>query len=946
MDWNKILEKVAKENPNLDLRTDRLSRWLYATDASFYELMPAGVAFPKNTEEAQTFVVKATSEGIPIIPRGAGSGLSGGALGEGLIIDMSRYMCAITNINSEARTVWAEAGVVLDNLNGALKPYGLMFGPDVATSSRATIGGMIANNSSGAFVHHYGITIDHVVAVEVITSKGEILVLDKNNSDTWNAFKKISAAVEANISEIKSRFHDEIKKRWPGYALDRYCNIIPCPVPLLGGSEGTLALITKAKLNLVPIPRNRSLFVFVFHTIKDAMESIDTLMQFQPASIEHIDDVLFNQTKGQRVFEPIRQFLELDKSTPKSLLFVEFFDPPDDLIQKIIKLKIGVKTFFCKTAEERNMLWEFRKAGLSLLTGMVGPAKPATGVEDTAVRPKDLPTYVEELIEIMNHYGVVASFYGHASAGLLHVRPVIDIHEPKEQIKFRNLATEVFALVRKYRGTFTGEHGVGMAHSEFIKDQIGEVLFKIMRQIKQEFDPLNLMNPGKIVDTDRFRFHENLRWEKLNLPFEPYLAFAFKDNSFLGNLEQCNGCGACRKETPNMCPTFIARHEEILSTRGRANIIRQTIKHAGSEKYKLNIPELKEALKYCLACRACTVECPSNVNMALLKAELLHALDKEYLPKLTKLLLSHIDTLGKLATLTPTIVNYSLKTKWIRKILEQLTGIVSERPLPKYATEPFHKWFYKKYQGWTTEKGKRGTIILWDDCFTKYHEPEIGKSAVNVLTSVGYQVEILPNHSCCGRPAFSVGNLEYAHKKGEHNLNLLSERTETIVFLEPSCFSMFYEDYKELNLEKAKSVGKRSILIEEFLNNLLEDEPHCLPIVNGKSVQVALHVHCHAKSTRGVDPMTRAFSLIPNIQVQQLTSACCGMAGAYGIMKDTYSLSLEVGEQLKHQIEILPDKTQIVASGTSCRQQISYLTNREVKHFIQLIDDIIKKESN
>ncbi len=942
MDWNKVLEKIAQKNPSLDIRTDHLSRWLYATDASIYELLPAGVAFPKNTDEVQQIMTLCANEGIPIIPRGAGSGLSGGAIGEGLIIDLSRHMRTISEINIDEHSVWVEAGVVLDNLNETVKSNNFMFGPDVATSSRATIGGMIANNSSGAFVHHYGITIDHILAIEIITSDGKKQILEREKPETWKSLETIAELVKPHIPEIQTIFHNDIKKRWPGYALDRYCQLFPCPIPLFGGSEGTLGIITRAKLNLVPIPGQRTLIVFMFDTIQSAMNAITPLMKFHPASIEHIDDILFNQTRGQRNFESIRQLLGLDKTQYKSLLFVEFFDPPQDLINEVLHLKLGTNSIYCKDVQQRNMLWEFRKAGLSLLTGMKGSAKPATGVEDTAVRPEDLYVYVDELSKIMNRYGVQASFYGHASAGLLHVRPVFDMHEPTDVKKFRKLAEEVFTLVRKYRGTFTGEHGVGMAHSEFMKQQIGDNLFNLMKQVKQTFDPHGLMNPGKITDLSRFRFDENLRWRKLTLPFEPCLAFSQKDESFIGNLEQCNGCGACRKETPTMCPTFIAHREEILSTRGRANIIRHVIEESAHHPEILFSTELRQALKYCLACRACTVECPSNVNMSLLKAELLHALDSKYLSHLAKILLSNIDTFGKFASMTPSLANFSLKNRWLRSILEHFTGIIAERPLPLYAPEPFHRWFYRTYNGWKTGTGTQGSVILWDDCFTRYHEPEIGKDAVRVLTSAGFQVEILPHKICCGRPAFSVGNLKNARKKGKYNLKIFKDKKEPILFLEPSCFTMFYEDYKELKLESAEMVAEKSILLEEFLANLLRNNSSALPFNNNKPMEIAIHTHCHTKATCGNTPMKEALSQIPNAHIQILPSACCGMAGAYGMMKDTYSLSMDVGKHLKQLIEKLPNDTKIVASGTSCRQQISYLTNRNAEHFIQIIAQVIK----
>ncbi|MCX8065931.1 MAG: FAD-binding protein [Candidatus Hydrogenedentes bacterium] len=943
MMWHANLSKIADKHCKYDIRTDRLHRWLFSTDASIYEILPAGVAFPHDTQETSELVRIASNEGIPIIPRGAGTGLSGGAIGPGLVLNLSRYMNKILEISPQNRQVWVEAGVVLDSLNEVIKEFGLMFGPDVATSSRATLGGMIANNSSGAFVHNYGLTIDHVIAIEFVDCYGNIHLLTKDGSDSWLGSKDIAEKVLPYADEIRCVFHEGVLKRWPGYALDRYLREYPSPVPLFGGSEGTLGVITRALLNLVPIPKNRQLIVYTFDSLESAMVAIEPLMELKPASIEHIDDVLFNQTKGQVLFQSARELLGLDEHNLKSLLFVEFFDPDEEIIEKSQKMKLGIKCITCKTDRERNLLWEFRKAGLSLLTGMKGSAKPATGIEDTAVRPSDLTNYVRELNEIMDKYKLRASFYGHASAGLLHVRPILDLHSNEEIRKFRSLAGEVFSLVKRYKGSFTGEHGVGVAHSEFMKDQVGEKVFSVMKEVKKVFDPVNLMNPGKVVDIDTYKFDENIRWRPLRLPFSSKISFKFKDESFLGNLEQCNGCGTCIKETPTMCPTYLALREEIMSTRGRANTIRHAIEEWESDRSNIPISELLEAIKYCLSCRACKIECPSNVHMALLKSELAYQLGARYLRNTTRWLISNIELIGKLSTLTPTLANLSLKNRPIRTLLEKFAGITKNRPLPAFAKKPFHKWFYQKHKGWIASPPEikcRGSVILWDDCFTRYYEPEIGKNAVKLLNTMGYEVEIIPNHSCCGRPAFSVGNLDDAYKRGIRNLKLLSTTKGILLFLEPSCYTMFSEDYAELGITQVEAISSRARLMEDFLIENLESL-RTIVKENPTRRVFALHQHCHAKTSIQADKVRRILSSIPNTEVQILPSACCGMAGAFGLLKETYEVSIEVGEMLKKLLENLPQNVEVIASGTSCRQQIQFLTNRNAKHLVTLLTEVL-----
>ena len=579
-----------------DARFDNLTRQLYSTDASIYQIHPVGAAFPKTAEQASLVIHATADAGLSITPRGAGTSLVGNAIGDGLIVDFSRHNRQITDLDLEKRSVRVGAGVVLDQLNDFLKPHGFCFGPDVATSSRATLGGMIANNSSGARCPIYGTTADHVISLEIVLADGRVEKIGASHESLVCERAKIEKLVRAASTEMAERWPPGLIKRWPGYGIERFLRVPNDLTNILAGSEGTLAAIFSAELKISPLPHEKGLGLIFFASVAEAMQATVELLDLKPAAIEHIDRPLFDGTKGQLQFQAARDLLELESKPCESILIVEFYEDVAERLSVLQSKKIGLRTKILTDPAQMNMVWSVRKSGLSLLTGCIGPAKPVAFIEDAAVRPAQLPDYVRGLQSIMKPLGLTASYYGHAASGLLHVRPVLDMHSAADLKKFRQVADETSALVRQFKGSLSAEHGVGIARTEYMRDQLGNQLLEVMREIKRAFDPKNVFNPGKIFEVGTSRatsrsvqtpqrgvpttidnhLRENFT-RPLELPFQPVLAFAFKDRSFTGNLEQCNGCGGCLKQSGIMCPTFIATHDEVMSTRGRANIIRAAL---------------------------------------------------------------------------------------------------------------------------------------------------------------------------------------------------------------------------------------------------------------------------------------------------------------------------------------------------------------------------------
>jgi len=951
-----------------DVRFDNLTRQLYATDASIYQIEPIGAAFPRSAREASAVIRAAAEAGVPVTPRGAGTSLVGNAIGKGLIVEFSRYNRQITDLDLEKQSVRVEAGVVLDQLNDFLRPHEFCFGPDVATSSRATLGGMIANNSSGARCPVYGTTADHVISLEIVMADGRIEKIGPMHESLRGERMKIENLIRAKSAEMAKRWPPGLIKRWPGYGIERFLRAPNDITNILAGSEGTLAAIFSAELKISPLPRAKGLGLIFFASVGEAMQATVELIDLKPAAIEHIDRPLLDQTKGQLHFQAARDLLELDARPCESILLVEFYEDVAERLSILQSRKIGLRAKILTDPAQMNLVWSVRKSGLSLLTGCIGPAKPVAFIEDAAVRPAQLPNYVRGLQSIMAPLGLEASYYGHAASGLLHVRPVLDLHSASDLKKFRQVADQTSALVRQFKGSLSAEHGVGIARTEYMREQLGDELLDVMRAIKHAFDPKNIFNPGKIFDDGcephghRHKIDNHLRenfTRPLELPFQPRLAFAFKDRSFIGNLEQCNGCGGCRKETGIMCPTFMATGEEVMSTRGRANIIRAALELRVNGHDPLKSDELDAALSNCLSCKGCTPECPSNVNLALLKAELMFAQHQRDGLPLRERILSNVDLLGRIGCAMPSLANASLNFRPLRVLMEKMLGISSRRSLPRYTNERFDRWFAKrdksvaavndrrnqKEPALTERRYSRGQAILWDDTFVRYHEPHIGMAAVKVLQALGFEIALPKNRQCCGRPAFSQGNLDSAAAVARHNVHQLSTidsqpSAPPILFLEPSCWSMFVEDYRELRIENAENVAKRCFLFEKFVDDLLAQEPEALQFKRSEA-NVAIHSHCHAKSIMNPAFLGRLAERLPGKKAKVLDTACCGMAGAFGALAEKYDLSVRVAQRLLDNIDNQPPGTEIIASGSSCRHQIVDLTNIRPKHMAELLADAI-----
>jgi FAD/FMN-containing dehydrogenase/Fe-S oxidoreductase len=935
-------QRAALADSGCEVRFDDLSRTLYATDASIYRVEPAAVALPRSTSEAAAVVRAAAATGLTITPRGAGTGLAGGAVGEGLVMDLARHNREISELDLEQRTVKVGAGVVLDGLNAALRPHGLWFGPDVATSSRATLGGMIGNNSSGAHAPVYGTTVDHVRALEVVLADGTVAEIGVGCGDLCEIREGVDRIVAQRAGVISERMPPGMVKSWPGYGLDN-CMRNPGDLSrVVCGSEGTLAVVTSAVLDVVPLPQRRTLGVLFFDSVAEAMGAAVEIADLEPAAIEHVDRLLLDQTRGQLAFGRARSLLGLDEDPCEALLLVEFFEEPEGGFSELADRRLGRRRLLCRDRDQQELVWSVRRAGLNLLTSCRGPGKPIAGIEDVCVRPERLPEYVAGLREILDRLGLEASFYGHAGSGELHVRPTLDLHRADDLARLREVADEVSELALRFRGSLAAEHGVGIARTEYIADHLGPELVAANHEIKDLFDPEGVMNPGKILDVGRFKIDRDLRLgvgSDLVLPFVPQLGFVDRDRSFVGNLEQCNGCGGCLKEAPTMCPTFIAVGDEIQSTRGRANTIRAALE-GRFEGGALGSRELDEALSDCLSCKACRTECPSNVDLAQLKAELLHACHRANGVALVDRVVAAADLLGRLGTWLPWLANVASGSTLGRRLAQRLVGFNPDRPLPRFASRRFDRWFRtRRMHG---SDAWRGPVVLWDDTWVRYHEPRVGRAAVKVLEGLGFEVRLATGRRCCGRPAFSRGFVAESRRLGSHNVALLTTRHADlpVVFLEPSCWSMFVDEYRQLGIPGAEELAGRCVLFEDLIADVLESEPDALAL-RGGGARIVIHDHCHAKALRRADRAATLAERIPESSVALLESGCCGMAGAFGMLEEKDELSRKVARQLVEMLEQLPGDARVVASGISCRHQIRHLTGIDPLHIAELVAECL-----
>ena len=941
-----------------DVRFDRYSRLLYATDASIYEIEPIGVVLPRHKGDVQAVIEVANRYAVPVLPRGGGTSLAGQTVGHAIVLDFSKYMNRVLEVNREELWCRVQPGLVQDELNAHVKSMGLLFGPDTSTSNRATIGGMIGNNSAGAHSIAYGKTLDHVLALTAYLSDGsEVLINDmspeelavkcQTNGLEGQIYRVIVGLVDDHREEILARY-PKILRRVSGYNLDEFVKPHPFNLSrLIVGSEGTLACVVEARVRLVPTPNWTALDVIHFTELQEALEVSQAILETAPYAIELTDKPILDLARGNIEQSKRLGFVQGD---PEAILIVEYDGETEEevrgKVERLEALRARQGIGYCSTlafkSDEVQGIWGVRKAGLGLLLGTKGDKKPIAFVEDTAVDPAKLPEFIKRFREILNRYDVRAGYYGHCSVGCMHIRPFINLKEAGEVRKMTGIANEISDLVLEYGGAFSGEHGDGLARSHFNEKLFGPELYEVFRQVKQAFDPKNLMNPGKIVDAPPMT--ESLRTGPSYKTWQPETILDFgNQGGFAAAVEMCNGMGVCRKKLGGtMCPSYMATLDEEHSTRGRANALRAVLS-GKVPKEDFAGRRLYDILDLCLECKACKAECPSNVDMAKLKYEFLsHYYHVNGLP-LRNRLFGRIETINRWGSRLAPLSNWLVNSRPHRWLLEHLGGIDKRRPLPTFARESFENWFGRRSSGGT---GSRGFVILFHDTFNNYNTPSVAIAATRLLEHAGYRV-ILGDKKCCGRPLISKGMLREAREHAAWNVERLSPyaaRGISIVGLEPSCLLTLRDEYPDLlRSEAARLVASQSFLLEEFL--LRERESSRLSFnfkENGR--RALLHGHCHQKALVGSAP-TVAMLRWAGFEVTEVDSGCCGMAGSFGFEKEHYDLSLAIASRrLVPAVQAAEAAVEIVASGISCRQQIEHLTDRKARHPAELFWDNLSSQ--
>ena len=958
-----------------EVRFDLYSKALYSTDASLYQIQPIGVVIPKDSQDVIKTVQIAAQRNVPVLPRGGGTSLAGQSVGEAIVLDMSKYMNQLLEVNVAERWARVQPGIVLDELNHKLKPHGLMYAPDVATSSRANVGGTIGNNSAGSHSLIYGKTIDHVMSIDLVLSNADEITASpislkelerKKQGDTLeaNIYRELCRVCADNEAEIRKRY-PRILRRVAGYNLDEFVpnagskEVTPyrrdgCDedhpfslTKILVGSEGTLATTVEATVNLVPIPKLTALCVVHFVSLVGAMEAMQPILECDPTAVELIDKTILDMARDSLEFSRLTTFIE---GEPAALLAVEFYGETQaelesqlDKLEKTLKSTgFGYAFVRCFTAEEKARVWETRKAGLGLLMGMKGDAKPVGFVEDAAVPIENLPEYVRRFDEIVTAHDTTAAYYAHASVGLLHNRPIVNLKSETDIRKMHNIAREVRDLLMELDGAMSGEHGDGLVRSEWIESMFGSQIYQALAEVKKAFDPNGIMNPGKIVDAPPMT--ENLRFgtDYNTIKIDTYFDFSSQDG-FGGAIEMCNGVGACRKTlTGTMCPSFIGTREEEHSTRGRANALRSIISGALPHT-ELTGERLQEVLDLCLGCKACKAECPSNVDMAKIKYEVLAHYHKTNGLPLHRRLFGEIGALAPLGSMFSPFSNWAVNNGLSKWIAEKLIGVDRRRDMPTFVRPTHEQWFRKRNSGRTSDK----KVVLFSDTFMNYSEPSIGKAAVELIEACGFEV-LLPERRCCGRPLISEGMLDRALENASYNIDALrgyADEGIPIIGCEPSCTSALTDDYVELiGTSDAKRVAEATCSFEEFFVQLAEKGE--LPLeFSTEPHDVLLHGHCHQRALVGIQPTVKMLSLPSEYNVTVIDSSCCGMAGAFGYEKAHYDLSMKIGELRLFEAvrERAPGSFALSAAGFSCRHQLEHGTGVQPKHPVEILREAVLK---
>ncbi|ODS83405.1 MAG: FAD-binding protein [Cytophagaceae bacterium SCN 52-12] len=953
--------------------SDDLMRTLYATDSSAYREMPLAVAIPKSEGDLKKLIRFAGEKQIPLIPRTAGTSLAGQVVGHGIVVDVSRYFNKILEINPEEKWARVQPGVVRDELNMALKPFGLYFGPETSTANRAMIGGMVGNNSCGSNSVVYGSTREHLLEVRALLADGSEAVFKnispeeleslKTGKDESPLLRQIYHTTDrilsdpVNQSEIRRNFPKKsIERRNTGYALDMLLDCSPYTSDgpafnmcrLIAGSEGTLCFLTEIKVNIIPLPPpSQGLVCAHFHTIDEALRATVLSLKYKPQAVELIDSYILecadkNPEQRQNAF--FVQYTE-NGDYPAILVVDVSNETPEKVRQTAGNLEAEFRAkgmgyhFPLLTGDDTKKIWALRKAGLGLLANIPGDEKAVAVIEDTAVDVEDQPEYIRDFNLILQKHGMSAVHYAHAGSGEIHLRPIINLKTGEGHRQFRLIAEEIAALVKRYDGSLSGEHGDGRLRGEFIPLMVGDHNYGLFKQIKATWDPNGIFNPGKITDTppmDTF-----LRYEADQETPEIATYFRFENQTILQHAEQCNGSADCRKSHLSggtMCPSFMATRNEKDSTRARANILREMLTHSDKAN-RFDHEEIKEVFDLCLACKGCKSECPSNVDVAKLKMEFLqHYHDEHGVPLRSWLVGNFSKMTGLAAGIAPWGYNLIFKNAPLRKIANRMVGFHPERTMPLLHKTTLKKWFSGRKKDTMRESNGRRVYFFCDE-FTNYNDVEIGKKAIGVLEKLGYEV-IIPDHAPSGRPQLSKGLLRDAKKIANRNVASLREiisNDTPLVGIEPSAILTFRDEYPDLVddslVEAAKSLAVNCLQFDEFVSKEMEAKRIPKDAFTSEKRLIKLHGHCQQKSVSGLVAAKKMLSFPENYSVQLIPSGCCGMAGSFGYEKEHYDISMKIGELvLFPTVRNQPEEVIIAAPGTSCRHQIHDGTGRKALH--------------
>ncbi len=971
------LEHSLKQQITGEVLFDRISRVLYSTDASNFQIEPVGIVLPRDADELCAIVEIANAYQVPIIPRGSGSSMAGQTLGFGLIIDCTKHLNNIHELDLEGRTVIVDPGVILDSLNGYLKAYGLMVGPDPASAERATIGGMVGNNATGAHSIRYGLTIDHVLATEVVLSDGSIANLEPLSEETF-AHRAEAGGLEgqiyARMAELKERYAEHVRKHWPstwrrasGYSLNYLTGFTPGepPIwdddagpypptagnnltPLMVSSEGSLAILRKIKLNLVPIPEAKALAVLPFNSVSEAAEATPALLAHKPDAVELIPRTIFERAREIPAYARRMGFLE---GNPAAILVIEFAgENVDEVVSRARSLPGAM---ILDSDQAMADLWAVRKVGLGLLMSVPGDTKPITFIEDVAVPVEHLSEFVRQVDGVLMENNTHGEWYAHASAGCLHLRPMVNLKTFEGVQQMQDIADGVIEIALKLKGSISGEHGDGLSHTEYNEKLFGSELLQAFKEIKRVFDPNGLLNPGKVIPAeDGFggpgSLISNLRYGSEYQVQVPPSVFAHnREGGFASAIEACTGVGVCRQERGLMCPSYQATRDEIHTTRGRANALRAAMSGI-LPNGSLTSEEMYAVLDLCLECKGCKAECPTAVDMARIKAEFLYLYQQKHGTSLRSHLFANIHALASLSHHFAGLIALAsnlLPSKWFQ---ERLLGISRERSFPAFSRRNFHSWFESSTRS-RAHGGKR--IALYLDTYTHFMQPDIGKDAVYVLENLGFDVELIKGQVCCGRPMISKGFLTQARELARQNVEVLSAVVTEgmpIVGLEPSCLLTLRDEYLEFfpGDERVKAIASNTFLFEEFLDSTQTNGNRVIDSWGGGNPDqgVSFHNHCYTKALVGSGALVSIFNAV-GADADEIPSGCCGMAGSFGYEKEHYDLSMQIAEQV-----LLPAARQasahervILAPGYSCRTQIRDGAGVEALHPAQYLASLLKE---